>query len=569
MNLDKINVALEKFTNRFDTINTMILQDIGRYIKKFEGLIPSQAYKVAHQLKYGQSIEKIEAELKKASNLTSSEIHELLEQTAKDNIAFANTYYQYRNLSPVNYEENEVFQELVSAAEEVGKKSVENLSKTTAFKLIDDKGEPLYLDIEDTYNEVIDRCALAITSGELDYNTAINNTIKQLAASGIKKVYYDNDNKRAYMRRLDSSVRMNVLEAVSQLNMKMQEQFAKDFGADGVEISAHTPCAPDHQDIQGKQYSQEEFQVLNDSLKRKIGTLNCTHYAFSIVLGVNQPQYSDEELKQMKKDSNKKISFQGKEYTKYQATQVQRQLETKLRYLRDEKNILKIAGSNEDKTLINKKISQTTALYKDFSDSAGLETRMERTRSYVNSKNNGIGKQSELFYQDVTEEYLKNATPNSHKIEIDDFFIDDNGIRHPIEEKETMEMQSKKSNEYRRAKWLKKILGHEIHLVPRITDISNSGEGVHTPDFLWNGEKWDLKTPKDAKFENAIETFTKRSKQKLQAKSLIIDFQNYDSYSNEEIIKLVDAQFRNPHRDWIKNIMIVRNKKLIGIYSKK
>lgn len=116
---------------------------------------------------------------------------------------------------------------------------------------------------------------------------------------------------------------------------------------------------------------------------------------------------------------------------------------------------------------------------------------------------------------------------------------------------------------------MKKIFGHDIHLIPRIIDISNSGKGIHTPDFRWNGKKWDLKTPKNAKFKNAIDTFTKKKMQKLQAKRLIIDFKNYNSYSNKDIIKLVDEQFNNPYRNWIKTIMIVRDDILIGIYSRK
>ena len=86
---------------------------------------------------------------------------------------------------------------------------------------------------------------------------------------------------------------------------------------------------------------------------------------------------------------------------------------------------------------------------------------------------------------------------------------------HPIKGKENMEITDKSSDEYDRAKWLKKIFGHDIHLIPRIIDISNSGKGIHTPDFRWNGKKWDLKTPKNAKFKNAIDTFTKKKMQKL------------------------------------------------------
>lgn len=56
------------------------------------------------------------------------------------------------------------------------------------------------------------------------------------------------------------------------------------------------------------------------------------------------------------------------------------------------------------------------------------------------------------YYVDITEEMLKNATPNSHEIVLDDYFIDDYGIMHPIKGKENMKITDKSSDEYDRAK---------------------------------------------------------------------------------------------------------------------
>ena len=64
-----------------------------------------------------------------------------------------------------------------------------------------------------------------------------------------------------------------------------------------MEISAHDRPAPDHADIQGKQYTKEEYEKLNASLKRPIGTLNCMQIAFPIIYGVTEPSYTDEELR--------------------------------------------------------------------------------------------------------------------------------------------------------------------------------------------------------------------------------------------------------------------------------
>ena len=94
MNNEKLELAIERFVNRFEKLNSEILQEFGKTISKFEGLTSSQAHKLAQQLKNGRAINKIIEDLKKASELSRKDIEELLEITAKENIDFANTYYE-------------------------------------------------------------------------------------------------------------------------------------------------------------------------------------------------------------------------------------------------------------------------------------------------------------------------------------------------------------------------------------------------------------------------------------------------------------------------------------------
>lgn len=380
MNNDKLELALERFVRRFEEFNTKVLEDFGKTIKKFEKLTPSQAHKLAQQMKNGRDIEKILADLERISELSRKDIEELLEITAKENIDFANTYYEAKAMDKVSYETSKQFQNLVKAVEKTTKGEFTNLSKTTALKLLKDNDKPLYLDIKKAYNEVIDRCVLAVATGQMDYQKAMYDTIKQLSSSGVKKIFYDNEGKRAYARRLDSSVRMNILDGVRQVNIGIQEQVGKEFGADGVEISAHSPCASDHIFIQGNQYTKKQFNKINANLKRPIGTLNCTHFVFSIVLGVSSPSYTQKQLNQFKKESNEIIEYEGKKYTRYEATQVQRRLETKIRQQKDLQITSKASGNKEGVQTAQQNITSLTKKYKDFSEKAGLDTQMQRMR---------------------------------------------------------------------------------------------------------------------------------------------------------------------------------------------
>lgn len=380
MNNEKLELAIERFINRFEKLNSEILQEFGRTISKFEGLTPSQAHKLAQQLKNGRAIDKIIEDLEKVSELSKKDIEELLEITAKENIDFANTYYEAKKMDKVSYQTSKQFQDIVKAVEKVTKQEFYNLSSTTALRLLSNDGIPLYLNIKKAYKEVIDRCVMAVSTGQISYQKAMYDTIKQLANSGIKKIYYNNEGKREYARRLDSSVRLNILDGVRQVNIKVQEQVGNEFGADGVEISAHSPCAEDHIFIQGKQYTKKQFEKINANLKRPIGTLNCTHFVFSIVLGVSSPNYTNEQLRTFKNESNSIVEYEGKRYTKYKATQVQRKLETAIRQQKDLQIIAKASNNKEGVRNAQAKITQLTQKYKDFSKIANLPTKMDRLR---------------------------------------------------------------------------------------------------------------------------------------------------------------------------------------------
>ena len=380
MNNDKLELALERFVRRFEEFNTKVLEEFGKTISKFDGLSVTQAHKIAEQIKNGRDIDKILTDLERISELSRKDIEDLLEITAKENIDFANTYYEAKKMDKVSYETSKQFQNLVKAVEKTTKGEFTNLSKTTALKLLKDNGKPLYLDIKKAYNEVIDRCVLAVATGQTNYQKAMYDTIKQLSSSGVKKVYYDNKGKQAYARRLDSSVRMNILDGVRQVNIGIQEQVGKEFGANGVEISAHGLCAPDHINIQGRQYSKKEFKKLNSTLTRPIGELNCTHFVFSIVLGISSPNYTKKQLEEFERESNSKVEYQGKTYTKYEATQVQRKLETSIRQQKDLQIIAKASGDKETIGLAQKNITNLTKEYKNFSEVAGLDTKMNRLR---------------------------------------------------------------------------------------------------------------------------------------------------------------------------------------------
>lgn len=389
MDNNKLKLAEERFYSRFEALNSEILQEFGKTISKFEGLSVSEAHILAQQMKNGREIDKIMEDLEKASQLSRKDLEELLEIAAEENIEFANVYYEAKGMDKVSYKDSKQFQNIVKSVEKTTQGVFLNLSSTTAIKLLKDNGEGYLKGIREAYEDVIDRCVLAVATGQTNYQKAMYDTIKQLANSGVRKIYYDNVGKKRpdgtiikypYSRRLDSSVRQNILDGVRQVNIGIQEQVGKEFGADGVEVSHHVNCAPDHIHIDGQQFSKKKFEKINNNLTRPVASMNCRHFVFSIVLGVSSPLYTKKQLEQDRKKNEKGFEYEGKKYTLYEGEQLQRKIELAVR---QQKDLQIIAKASNDKDTISKSqsnITQLTQKYKELSKISGLPTKMDRMR---------------------------------------------------------------------------------------------------------------------------------------------------------------------------------------------
>ena len=102
-------------------------------------------------------------------------------------------------------------------------------------------------------------------------------------------------------------------------------------------------------------------------------------YTFPIILGISKPTYTDKELKQYKDNSEKPVNINGKEMTKYQATQAQRNMETAIRKQKDKYIFADTMGDTEMAEKIKNNINQLQSQYNSISQQAGLSPKMDRT----------------------------------------------------------------------------------------------------------------------------------------------------------------------------------------------
>lgn len=376
----KLDAVLERFYNRFNKYNTKILKTLGETIKKFDGLTPAEAHQLGQELKFSTNINGLLEELSKISGKSIEDIDVLLDNVAKENVEFAEVYYEIKGKEYIPYEENDRLRRYVESIKQETYGTFKNIAKpkTIGFTMRDSNNNYIFKPLRKVYIDLIDEAVFNVSTGVVDYQSAMMNTIRQLADSGVKIHEATATSKLGYNRRIDSSVRQAVLTGLRRVNLGIQEQVGKEFGADGVELSAHFPCAEDHLDIQGRQFTNKEFEKLNSELVRPIGELNCTHFAFSIIMGVNLPSNSDEYLAQLKAETLAEFEYKGKTYNKYEASQVQRKLETAIRRQKDRQIVATASNNTREMQKAQKKITQLTKEYYNFSKKASLSVYKNR-----------------------------------------------------------------------------------------------------------------------------------------------------------------------------------------------
>lgn len=388
-----IDKLTERLVNRIEEVNSYTLKKIGENIKKIGMLSSSDAQKLAQILKYGGNYDDIVKKISKIIELNVIDIYEIFEEVAKNDYDFAKQFYDYRGVKYIPYEKNFALKNQVQALANITASEYVNFSKTLAFaeKV---NGKIVYTELSKKYQDVIDKAVLSIVQGKDTFDNDMYKVIKEMGNSGIKTVDYASGRSV----RLDSSVRQHIKGALRNLHNETQAIFGKEFGADGVEVSVHLNPAPDHEEVQGRQFSKEEFNKFQNDIdcydykgkffskefdnrdRRSISEHNCYHYVFDIILGVSEQEYSDKELQEIIKENKKGFELDGVHYTNYEGTQIQRKLETEIRKQKDIQIMAKASGNKELILESQQKISQLTKKYKELSEISGLPTKMKRMK---------------------------------------------------------------------------------------------------------------------------------------------------------------------------------------------
>ena len=363
----QITALRDKAGQVTDPIVEYLIADIAERVSEAGQLTSTAAYQAWTAQRMGVSQKELKKELKKRLKLTTKEINQLFGQAAQT--GYANDMKRL-GVGGVPFEENTSLQQILDASVKLADEDFSNITQSMGFVGPDGR----FHELTDAYQRSCDFAFEKAVNGAQDYNSIVRDATRELAKHGIRVMDYES----GVHTSIEAAVRRNIMGGLGLMNEQITQQNHDDLGCDGWEISAHGGCAPDHEPIQGKQFSDKEYERLNNSRVRRIGTLNCGHSAMPIILGVNEPQYSKAELEDFRRQNEEGVTYEGKCYTLYEATQRQRKLETSIR-------------NRKRRILIDEKLGDKDALQNDqirlqvlkqeysrFSKATGLPTQYAR-----------------------------------------------------------------------------------------------------------------------------------------------------------------------------------------------
>ena len=471
----------EEIRKIFKGLEDDVIEAILKRMEKIQEIIPASDYQLWRLDQIGSLRSDVKKKIQDALKLSKKEINKIYSETMKQNYVRDKRIYDELGTDQIPYEENEPLQQLIEAVKMQTEDEFKNITGTMGF--ITPTGPKL---VEKEFTDLMDKALMEVTTGSFDYSTAIRTAVDEMVNSGVRWIDYES----GHHNRVDVATRRALMTGVRQVTGKIAEMNAESLGTDKFEVSAHATARPDHQVWQGKVYTYDELvSVCGLGTGPGLCGWNCYHFYDPFYEGISVRKYTDEQLEQMNADANKKASYGNKEYTKYEATQEQRRLETQMRGLREKIRYLKEhGGSKEDIQNKEIKYNEYIARYKDFSEKMDLPFQPERIRTSDWSHRKGRKIEKTRKMTDITDEFMKKAHPGQGKWDYD------------TSEQEFRKLDQAWKEDEIVADQLVKFYGGNVKLRTPLNI-----QGRPDPDSWWlDGKIWEFKTPESPKKFNGL-----------------------------------------------------------------
>lgn len=374
----------------FRSLETTLLDEVCSRLKLADQLNEVTVQDIRALRSHGIDLKEIKKAIQKTTGISEQRLNRLLDDVVERNQAY---YTEVIDLAKVTQPDVLVDAATIAAIKAQTREEIQNITQSMGFLV--DAGRTK-LPPAEAYQWALDNAVLQVESGAISYNQAIKSAVQQLAQGGLKIVDYESGHRD----QIDVAARRAVMAGVSQLCAKYTEQSAEWLDTPYFEVSAHAGARDkpgpspwsSHKDWQGKVYSTRSgdiypniYEVCGLGYVDGLEGANCRHSRTTWVEGVSERTYTDEDLARI--DDGLGCTFDGKKYTAYEATQMQRRIERQIRKQKRLRDAYKAAGLKDDATSANIKLRRLNAKYKEFSKEAGLPEQRDRLQVlYTNAK---------------------------------------------------------------------------------------------------------------------------------------------------------------------------------------
>ena len=352
----------DAFVQLWQQVEDAILQDVARRIGKMDAVTPTANW----QLWRYQQTEAVRNDvvklLAKYTGKSETAIRKLLLQAATEAMEREDAIYYHYDMEPPPFEENAALNNLLDAGARQTCGTWQNLTATTANT------------VTGAFERTLDAAWLKVGTGAFDYKTAVKQAVDSLA-DDMPMVTYPS----GHTDSIEVAARRAILTGVNQTTGKLQVARMDEMGCEFVETTAHGGARPSHAEWQGRRfhrggavdYKGRHYPDFEAATGYGTGAglcgWNCRHQFFACFpeLG-DPPQWTQEQLQEL---NARNIEYNGKKYTAYEISQMQRARERNVR--RWKKRYLAEDAAGLDTTDSAVRLRAARQSLKDFTQATG------------------------------------------------------------------------------------------------------------------------------------------------------------------------------------------------------
>ena len=314
----------DAFVELWQGVEDEILKDIARRIGKMDKVTAAANWQLWRYQQTEALRNDVVKLLAKYSGKSETAIRKLLLQAATEAMEREDAIYYHYDMEPTPFEESAALNNLLDAGARQTCGTWQNITATTANT------------VTGAFERTLDAAWLKVSTGAFDYKTAVKQAVDSLADE-MPMVTYPSGHKDS----IEVAARRAVLTGVNQTTGKLQVARADEMGVAFFETTAHGGARPSHAEWQGRQfhrggavdYKGKHYPDFEAATGYGTGAglcgWNCRHTFFAVFpeLG-DPPAWTEESLQEL---NARNIEYNGKKYTAYEISQMQRARERNVR----------------------------------------------------------------------------------------------------------------------------------------------------------------------------------------------------------------------------------------------